>query len=213
MFSRKRKREASLTEISEDIAKFFADIKDPCGFKCVPNLKVDVRDEDVLVIVNNIEQIELDVLCQLCGRFKGISDVYCDLLTKSVCVVVERTETNLLASHVYSTYPKDEKHVERHDETQSLCKNTSTTDYARLSELVTMIKKNFGTGGFNSMALEVINRPGIITCHATNIRKVHKNFIFDVCKRYTTSKNVIDFEHSLLRFDIEKVKKPTNVVI
>jgi hypothetical protein len=44
MFSRKRKREASLTEISEDIAKFFADIKDPCGFKCVPNLKVDVRE-------------------------------------------------------------------------------------------------------------------------------------------------------------------------
>jgi hypothetical protein len=34
-----------------------------------------------------------------------------------------------------------------------------------------------------------------------------------VCKRYTTRKNVIDFEHSLLRFDIEKVKKPTNVVI
>ena len=114
MFSRKRKREPSLIEVSEQIAQYFANIKDPCGYKCVPTLKVDVREEDVLVTVNNIEQIELSSLCELCELFKNISDVYCDFLTKSVYLVVERNQIDLLASYTYSQLGNDEKHAEIH---------------------------------------------------------------------------------------------------
>ena len=208
MFSRKRKREPSIIEVIEQIAQYFANIKDPCGYKCVPTLKVDVREEDVLVTVNNIEQIELSSLCELCELFKNISDVYCDFLTKSVYLVVERNQIDLLASYTYSQLGNDEKHAEIH------FLQSAGKDYVRASQLITLIKIYFNAGSFNSMAVEIINKPGIITCHATNIRRVQKGFIFDVCKNHASNiKNVIDFENSLLRFDIDKIKKPSNVAI
>ena len=46
MFSRKRKRTTdSLTEQSEKIAEFFAQVKDACGYACVPCIEMDVRNE------------------------------------------------------------------------------------------------------------------------------------------------------------------------
>jgi hypothetical protein len=78
------------------------------------------------------------------------------------------------------------------------------------SQLITLINKYFNAGSFNSMAVEIINRPGIITCHATNIRRIQKGFIFDVCKNHASNiKNVIDFENSLLRYHIVQKRRTT----
>lgn len=210
MFSRKRKRSSdTLASQSEAISLFFARIKDDCGFSCVPTIQVDVRNEDVVLAISGIEQLSFATLKKLCESFTTVSDVYCDLHGKTTYVTVERTKTDLLEKHKRVVAKVAETdHVVSHPETSSMIKSVAKQDAKVLSETISFLKETFNVGSFTKMKIDIINRPGIITVHASNVRRIPAEFILKPC----SVKKYVDFERAFLCCNIEKTKKPSNVV-
>lgn len=211
MFSRKRKRghADTLAHQSEQISLFFARIKDDCGYSCVPTIQVDVRNEDVVLAVSGIEQLSFQTLNRLCESFQTVSDVYCDLNGKTTYVTVERTKSDLLDKHKrLIEKPSETEQIVTHPETSTFIKSVAKQDAKVLSDTISVLKETFNVGSFTKMKLDIINRPGIITVHASNVRKIPAAFILKPCKVM----KYVDFERSFLCCNIEKIKKPSNVV-
>ena len=207
MFSRKRKRSAdTLACQSEEISLFFAGIKDDCGYACVPTVQVDVRKEDVVLAVSGIEQLSFKTLHKLCESFQTISDIYCDLTGKTTYVTVERTKSYLLEKQKQVAEKINEPAA--HPETISVIKSVAKQDAKVLSETITFLKETFNVGSFTKMKLDIINRPGIITIHTSNVRRIPAEFIL----RASRVIKYVDFERAILCCNIEKTKKPANVI-
>jgi hypothetical protein len=200
MFSRKRKRCAdTLAEQSEQIALFFAEIKDECGYSCVPTVNIDVRNEDVILAISGLEQLNFKMIQKLCQRFNTVSDVYCDLAGKTTYVTVERSNYELL-SKLKKPLSNKEEASEAHAEMASIIKTVAKQDSHILAHILSKLKQTFEVGSFTKMKIDIINRPSLITVHTSNVRKIPAHFILQPFE----SSNYVDFERAVISCNIEK---------
>lgn len=200
MFSRKRKRCAdTLAEQSEQIALFFAEIKDECGYSCVPTVNIDVRNEDVILAISGLEQLNFKMIQKLCQRFNTVSDVYCDLAGKTTYVTVERSNYEPL-SKLKKPLSNKEEASEAHAEMASIIKTVAKQDSHILAHILSKLKQTFEVGSFTKMKIDIINRPSLITVHTSNVRKIPAHFILQPFE----SSNYVDFERAVISCNIEK---------
>ena len=168
--------------------------------------------QDVVVTVGGIEQLRFETLRELCDIFH-VSDVYCDFSGKQTHVVVERTNTKLMEKYkkvaVESTDKSTNNAPVQHPEMSQL-KSVAKVDEKVISDVLTNIKRTFETGTFTKMTLELVNRPGMVTIHISDVRRVPAGFILASCNSGLAS--CVDFERRLVRIDVEKTRKPVNVV-